>query len=79
MEEELEFPLENGYTHFEEVHDPTILEPTYEESVTLLREMHNPTPMGPSHDEKFSLSNYLGELVLSPTSYTSIFFIIHPN
>ena len=79
MEEELEFPLENGYTIFEEVHDSTNLEPTYEESVTLLREMHVPTPMDPSHHEHFSLSNPLGELVLSPTLYTSIFCSIHPN
>ena len=34
VEEELEFPLENCYTLFEEVHDSTTLEPTYEESVT---------------------------------------------
>ena len=50
VEEELEFPLENCYTLFEEVHDSTTLEPTYEESFTLLREVHNPTPMEPSHD-----------------------------
>ena len=31
VEEELEFPLENGCTLFEEVHDSTTLEPTYEE------------------------------------------------
>ena len=31
VEEELEFPLENGYTLLEEVHDSTTLEPTYEE------------------------------------------------
>ena len=31
VEEEIEFPLENGYTLFEEVHDSTTLEPTYEE------------------------------------------------
>ena len=61
------------------MHDSTILEPTYEESVTLLREMHNPTPMEISHDEIFSLSNPLGELVLPSTSYTSIFCNIHPN
>ena len=79
MEKELESPLENGYAHFEEVHDSTTLEPTYEESVTLLREMHNPTPMDPSHDENFALSNPLGELFISPTSYTSKFCSIHHN
>ena len=42
-------------------------------------EMHNPTHTKPSHDEKFSLSNHLGDLVLSHTSYTSIFCSIHPN
>ena len=35
--------------------------------------------MDPSHDEIFSLFDHLGELVLSPTSYTSIFCSIHPN
>ena len=73
VEEELELPLDNGYTLLEAVHDYTTLEPTYEESVTLLREMNNPNPMYPSHDGNFSLSNPLGELVLSSTSYTSTF------
>ena len=41
--------------------------------------MHNPTPLDPSHDEKFAHSNPLGELVLSPTSYTSKFCSSHPN
>ena len=31
VEEELELPLENGYTIFEEVHNSTTLEPTHEE------------------------------------------------
>ena len=66
-------PLENGYTLFEEVHDSTTLEPTHEESFEFLREVHVPKPMDISHDEKFSLSNPLGELVLSLASYTSIF------
>ena len=79
MEEELELPLENGYTLFGEVHDSTTLEPTHEEIFSFLREVHNPTPMDPSHDENFSLSYHLGELVLSPTSYTSKFCSIHPN
>ena len=30
VEEEPEFPLDNGYTLFEQVHDSTTLEPTYE-------------------------------------------------
>ena len=61
------------------MHDSTTLEPTHEESFAFLREVHNPTPMDPSHDEIFSLSNPLGELVLSPASYTSTFCSIHPN
>ena len=68
VEEELEFPLENGYTLFGEVHDFATLEPTYEESFSFLREVHVPTPMDPSHDENFTLSDHLGDLVLSPTS-----------
>ena len=79
MEDKIELPLDNGYTLLEEVHDSTTLEPTYEESVTLLREIHNPTPIDPSHDEKFSLSNPLGELVISPTSYTRIVCSTYPN
>ena len=79
VEEELEFPLENGYTLFEEVHDSTTLEPTHEESFAFLREVHNPTPMDPSHDENFALSDHLGELFLSPTSYTSKLCSIHHN
>ena len=55
------------------------LEPKHEEFFALLREVHNPTPMDPSHDENFSLSYHLGELVLSPTSYTSKFCSSHPN
>ena len=47
VEEELEFPLENGYTLFEEVHDSTTLEPTHEENIAFLRELHNPTSMDP--------------------------------
>ena len=40
VEEELELPLENGYTLFEEVRDSTTLEPTYEESFAFLREVY---------------------------------------
>ena len=47
VEEELEFPLEDGCTLFEEAHDSTTLEPKYEESLTLWRDMHNNTPMEP--------------------------------
>ena len=47
VEEELELPLENGCTLFEEVHDSTTLEPTYEEFFAFLREVHVPTPMDP--------------------------------
>ena len=79
VEEELELPIEHGCTLFEEVHDSTTLEPTYGESFSILREVHNPTPMDPSHDEHFALFDHLGELVLSPTSYTSKFCSIHPN
>ena len=35
--------------------------------------------MYPSHDEHFALSNPLGELVISPTSYTSKFCSSSPN
>ena len=79
VEEELELPLENGYTIFEEVHNSTTLELTHEEFFSFFREVHNPTPMDPSHYEKFSLTDHLGELVLSPTSYTSKFCNSHPN
>ena len=79
VEEELDLPLEDGCTLFEEVHESTTLEPTYEESFEFLREVHNPTPMDPSHDEIFSLSDHLCELVLSPISYTSKFCSIRPN
>ena len=74
VEEELEFPLEfplqNGYTLFGEVHDSTTLEPTHVESFSFLREVHNPNPMDPSHDEIFSLCDHLGDLVLSTTPHT---------
>ena len=70
VEEEIELPLKNGYTLFEEVHDSTTLEPTHEEKFSFLREVHNPTPIDPSHDENLALYNTLGELVLYPTSYT---------
>ena len=43
VEEELELPLEDKCTHFEEVHDSTTLEPTYGESFTFLGEVHVPT------------------------------------
>ena len=79
VEEELEFPLENGYTLFEKVHDSTTLEQTHEDNFSFLREVHNPTSMQTSHDEIFSLSDHLGELVISPTSYISKFYSIHPN
>ena len=79
VEEELEFPLENGYTLFGEVHDSTTLEPSYEESFAFLREVHNPTSMEPTHDDNFALYDHLGDLILSPTSYTSKFCSIHPN
>ena len=72
-------PLEDGCTLFEEVHDSTTLEPNHEESLAFLREVHTPTPMDTSHDENFALYDHLGELVLSPTSYTSKFCSIHPN
>ena len=47
LEEELELPLEDGCTRFEEVHDSTTLEPTYGESFTFFREVHVPTLMEP--------------------------------
>ena len=36
VEEELELPLENGYTIFEEVQNSTTLEPTHEEFFCIL-------------------------------------------
>ena len=47
VEEELEFPLEDGCTLFKEVHDSTTLEPIYGESFTFFRELHAPTLMEP--------------------------------
>ena len=80
VQEELELPLQNGYTLFEdEVHDSTTLEPNYEEFFSFLREVHVPTPKDPSRDENFALYDNLGELVLSPTSYTSKFCSINPK
>ena len=79
MEEELELPLENGYIIFEEVHNSTTLEPIHEEIFAFFREVHNPTPIYTSHYDNFSLTDHLGELVLSPTSYTSKFCSSHPN
>ena len=70
VEEELELPLENGYTIFEEVHDSTTLEPTHEESFAIFREVKNPTPMNPSHDQNFALYCHLGE---------SRFILLHPT
>ena len=55
VEEELELPLENGYTIFEEVHKSTTLEPNHEEMFYFFREVHNPTPMDPSHGNNFYL------------------------
>ena len=37
VEEELELPLENGYTLFGEVHDSTTLEPTHEENFSFFK------------------------------------------
>ena len=42
VEEELELPLENGYTLFEEVHDSTTMEPTHEEIFAFSMEVNNP-------------------------------------
>ena len=69
VEEELELPLENGYTLFEEVHDSTTLEPTHEVSFEFLREVHNPTSMDPSHDE------ILHFLII----WVSWFFLLRPT
>ena len=71
VEEELELPLENGYTILEEVHNSTTQEPTDEEIFAFYREVNNPTLMYTSHYDNFSLTDHLGELVLSLTSYTS--------
>ena len=58
VEEELELPLEDGCTLFEEVHDSTTLEPNHEEFFAFLREVHTPTHMDPSLDENFALSDH---------------------
>ena len=79
MEEELELSLDEGYAIFKEEHDSSTLEPIYDKGFTLLKDLHNPTPMDPSHYDNFSLTDHLGELVLSPTSYTSKFCSSHPN
>ena len=42
-------------------------------------EVHVATPMNPSHYENFALSDHLGELALSPTSYNSIYCSISLN
>ena len=69
VEEELELPLENGYTIFEEVHNSNTLEPTHEEIFAFSREVNNPTPMDTSHYDNLSLTDHLSELV----------FILHPT
>ena len=79
VEEELELSLDEGYAIFKEEHDSSTLEPIYDKGFTLLKELHNPTPVDPSHYENFALNDHLGELVLSPTSYTSKFCSSHPN
>ena len=79
VEEELDLSLDEGYAFFKEEHDSSTLQPTYDKGFTLLKELHNTTPMDPSHYENFSLIDHLGELVLSPTSYTSKFCSSHPN
>ena len=61
------------------MHDLTTLEPNYWDFFEFLRKVHVPTTMDPSHDENFSLSDNLGELVHSPTSYPSISCSIHPK
>ena len=79
VEEELELSLDEGYAIFKEEHDSSTLEPIYDKGFTLLKELHNPTPMDPSHYDNFALTDHLGELVLSPKSYTSKFCSSHPN
>ena len=69
VEEELELPLENGYTLFEEVHDSTTLEPTHEEFFAFYREVSNPNPMDTSHYDNFHL------LII----WVSWFFLLHPR
>ena len=77
VEEELEFPLEDGCTLFKEVHNSITLEPTYEGSFTILREVHDTTSIEPSYDESFTLYDHLGDLVHSSTSRPSISCNIH--
>ena len=64
VEEELELPLENCYTIFEEVHNSTTLEPTHEEMFSFFREVHNPTPMDRSNYDNFALIIWVSWLFL---------------
>ena len=68
VEKELELPLTNGYTIFEEVHNSTTLEPTDKEFFSFSREVNNPTPMNTSHYDNFSL-----------IIWVNWFFLLHPT
>ena len=69
VEEELEFPLEDGCPLFEEVHDSTTLEPTYVEFFSFLREVHV-LPLWSLH-----MMNIFHFLIL----WVSWFFFLHPT
>ena len=71
--------IDEGYSIFKEEHDSSIVEPLYDKGFTLLKEIHNPTPMDPSYYDNFVITDHLGDLVLSLTSYTSKFCSSHPN
>ena len=79
VEEELELPLENGYTIFEEVHNSTTLELTHEEIFAFFREVHNTTLWILHIMTILHLLIIWVTLVLSPTSHTSKFCSSHPN
>ena len=73
VEEELELSLDKGYAIFKEEHDSSTLEPIYDKGFSLLKEIHDTTHMDPYLDKTSALSDLLGELVHSPTSYNSFF------
>ena len=79
VEDERELSLDEVYANFKEEHDSSTLEPIYDKGFTLLKELHYTTRMDPYHDETSAIFDHLGELVHSPTSYPSIFCIIHPK
>ena len=67
--------LDKGYASFKGF----TLEPISDKGFTLFKELHDTTHMDPYHDENSALSDHLGELFHSPTSYNSMFCSISLN